>query len=168
MKIHHHSLIRRITSPILKTLGILVALYLFICSLTFLSTSFRILGGRNLSKLFSNSELLNNPIVGIMIGILVTVAVQSSATSTSIIGKYRWHLLWHLLLIWKILILYLFVWQKKNNFSLERIRETTKKDSVVKNILAIIFLLFFFHSKNACNLSNKTSVRNFSLRNNWI
>ena len=89
MKIHHHSLIRRITSPILKTLGILVALYLFICSLTFLSTSFRILGGRNLSKLFSNSELLNNPIVGIMIGILVTVAVQSSATSTSIIGKYR-------------------------------------------------------------------------------
>lgn len=85
MKIHHRGLIHRIASPILKTLGILVALYLFICSLTFLSTSFRILGGRNLSKLFSSSELLSNPIVGIMIGILVTVAVQSSATSTSII-----------------------------------------------------------------------------------
>ena len=128
MKIHHHSLIRRITSPILKTLGILVALYLFICSLTFLSTSFRILGGRNLSKLFSNSELLNNPIVGIMIGILVTVAVQSSATSTSIIGKYSCHLLILVaVLIWEILILYLFVWQNRNNFSLERIWETTKK-----------------------------------------
>jgi len=85
MKIHHHSLLRRLTAPILRTLGILLALYLFICSLTFLSTSFRILGGRNLSKLFSSSELLSNPIVGIMIGILVTVAVQSSATSTSII-----------------------------------------------------------------------------------
>jgi len=66
-------------------MGILVALYLFICSLTFLSTAFRILGGRNLSNLFHNSQILSNPIVGIMIGILVTVAVQSSATSTSII-----------------------------------------------------------------------------------
>ncbi|CAB4059739.1 SLC34A [Lepeophtheirus salmonis] len=47
--------------------------------------SFRILGGKNLSKLFSSSTLLSNPIVGVMIGILVTVLVQSSATSTSII-----------------------------------------------------------------------------------
>ena len=85
MKIHHRSLIHRIASPVYKTLGILLALYLFVCSLTFLSTSFRILGGRNLSKLFSSSEILSNPIVGIMIGILVTVAVQSSSTSTSII-----------------------------------------------------------------------------------
>lgn len=85
MKIHNRSLLHRIASPLYKTLGILLALYLFVCSLTFLSTSFRILGGRNLSKLFSSSEILSNPIVGIMIGILVTVAVQSSSTSTSII-----------------------------------------------------------------------------------
>ena len=85
MKIHQRSLLHRLGSPILKTLGISAALYLFICSLTFLSTAFRILGGRNLSNLFQNSQILSNPIVGIMIGILVTVAVQSSATSTSII-----------------------------------------------------------------------------------
>ena len=85
MKIHHRGLLQRLASPILKTLGIIAALYLFVCSLTFLSTAFRILGGRNLSNLFQNSEILSNPIVGIMIGILVTVAVQSSATSTSII-----------------------------------------------------------------------------------
>lgn len=85
MKIHNRGILQKVASPLLKTMGILVALYLFICSLTFLSTSFRILGGRNLSKLFQSSELLSNPIVGIMIGILVTVAVQSSATSTSII-----------------------------------------------------------------------------------
>jgi len=85
MKIHQHSSLHRLASPILKTLGISAALYLFICSLTFLSTAFRILGGRNLSNLFQNSQILSNPIVGIMIGILVTVAVQSSATSTSII-----------------------------------------------------------------------------------
>jgi len=79
------SFIKRFASGLLKTVGILLSLYLFVCSLTFLSTSFRILGGRNLSSLFSDSEVLSNPIVGVMIGILVTVLVQSSATSTSII-----------------------------------------------------------------------------------
>ena len=34
---------------------------------------------------FANSELLNNPVVGVMIGVLVTVLVQSSSTSTTII-----------------------------------------------------------------------------------
>jgi len=76
---------KRLAYGFLKTAGILVSLYMFVCSLTFLSTSFRILGGRNLSSLFSDSEVLSNPIVGVMIGILVTVLVQSSATSTSII-----------------------------------------------------------------------------------
>ena len=37
------------------------------------------------SALFKNSELLNNPVVGVMIGVLVTVLVQSSSTSTTII-----------------------------------------------------------------------------------
>jgi len=79
------SFIKRFATGLVKTVGILLSLYLFVCSLTFLSTSFRILGGRNLSSLFSDSQVLSNPIVGVMIGILVTVLVQSSATSTSII-----------------------------------------------------------------------------------
>lgn len=70
---------------LVKVLALLASLYFFICSLTFLSTSFRILGGKNLSSFFSSSELLSNPIVGVMIGIVVTALVQSSATSTSII-----------------------------------------------------------------------------------
>jgi sodium-dependent phosphate cotransporter len=85
MKIQQPPIVKRVLSATLKTVGILVSLYLFIVSLTFLSTSFRILGGRNLSSFFSNSELLSNPVVGVMIGILVTVLVQSSSTSTSII-----------------------------------------------------------------------------------
>jgi len=64
---------------------LLSCLYFFICSLSFLSDSFRILGGKNIGALFSNSELLKNPVVGLMIGVLVTVLVQSSSTSTSII-----------------------------------------------------------------------------------
>ena len=50
-----------------KTAAALVSLYLFVCSLTFLSSSFRILGGKNLSSLFEG-DLLSNPVVGVMIG----------------------------------------------------------------------------------------------------
>ena len=37
------------------------------------------------SQVFASSELLTNPVVGLMMGCLVTVLVQSSSTSTSII-----------------------------------------------------------------------------------
>lgn len=70
---------------IVKLLLLLTCLYFFICSLSFLSDSFRILGGRNIGGFFADSQLLKNPIVGVMIGNLVTVLVQSSSTSTSII-----------------------------------------------------------------------------------
>ncbi len=40
---------------------------------------------RNAGEIFQNSNLLQNPVVGVMIGILVTVLVQSSSTSTSIV-----------------------------------------------------------------------------------
>ena len=69
----------------LRVLALLTYFYFFVCSLSFLSDSFRILGGKNIGALFSNSELLQNPVVGLMIGVLVTVLVQSSSTSTSII-----------------------------------------------------------------------------------
>ncbi|XP_023335516.1 sodium-dependent phosphate transport protein 2A [Eurytemora carolleeae] len=69
----------------LKLIFLLGFLYFFICSLSFLSDSFRVLGGKNIGGLFTKSELLQNPIVGVMIGVLVTVLVQSSSTSTSII-----------------------------------------------------------------------------------
>lgn len=85
MKFQQPTLLKRVVIATLKTVGIIVSLYLFVISLTFLSTSFRIIGGRNLSSFVSDSELLSNPIVGVMIGILVTVLVQSSSTSTSII-----------------------------------------------------------------------------------
>ena len=65
----------RVFKAFVKTVGLLLALYFFICSLTFLSYSFRLLGGKNLSSLFSDSELLSNPIVGVMIGILVTGSI---------------------------------------------------------------------------------------------
>jgi len=60
-------------------------LYLFISSLGLLASSFRLLGGRTASSVFQQSAVLGSPVVGLMIGVLVTVLVQSSSTSSSII-----------------------------------------------------------------------------------
>ncbi|XP_065053390.1 sodium-dependent phosphate transport protein 2B-like [Rhopilema esculentum] len=68
-----------------KLLVLLALLYLFICSLSFLSSAFRLLGGKAAGEAFSSNKVLKNPVAGLMIGVLATVLVQSSSTSTSIV-----------------------------------------------------------------------------------
>ena len=68
-----------------KVCVIVGSLYLFICSLSFLASGFRLVAGREAGKVFQNNEVLGNPIAGMLMGVLVTVLVQSSSTSTSII-----------------------------------------------------------------------------------
>lgn len=66
----------------LNVLGILITLYGFLFSLGLMGDSFKILGGKTAGELFQN---ITNPISGLMIGILATVLVQSSSTSTSVV-----------------------------------------------------------------------------------
>ncbi|XP_071825572.1 sodium-dependent phosphate transport protein 2A-like isoform X2 [Apostichopus japonicus] len=70
---------------LLKPISVLFFLYFFICSLDLMSSSFRLLGGREAGEVLGENELLNNPVCGLMLGILATVLVQSSSTSTSIV-----------------------------------------------------------------------------------
>ena len=67
---------------ILNLFGILLTLYGFLFSLGLMGDSFKILGGKTAGSLFQN---ITNPISGLMIGILATVLVQSSSTSTSVV-----------------------------------------------------------------------------------
>ncbi|NWX93920.1 NPT2A protein, partial [Nothoprocta pentlandii] len=85
-------------------------LYLFVCSLDVLSSAFQLAGGRApgapwprehpprgcpaahallagkvAGDIFKDNAILSNPVAGLVVGILVTVLVQSSSTSTSII-----------------------------------------------------------------------------------
>lgn len=76
--------VKRVTLNTTKIALTLTFLYFFICSLDFLSSSFRLIAGKTTGDVLNN-EYVKNPIVGLMIGILVTVLVQSSSTSTSII-----------------------------------------------------------------------------------
>ena len=70
---------------VFKLLVIVAALYFFICSLSFLATGFRLVAGARAGEIFQNSAVFNNPIAGMLVGVLVTVLVQSSSTSTSIV-----------------------------------------------------------------------------------
>lgn len=70
---------------LLRLLILLITLYLFVCSLSFLSTAFRLVGGITAGQVLNRHTLLTNPVAALMIGVLVTVLVQSSSTSTSIV-----------------------------------------------------------------------------------
>ena len=75
----------RVVSTITKIALLLGLLYLFICSLSFLSSAFRLLGGKTAGEVFTETSVLANPVAGVVIGLLATVLVQSSSTSTSIV-----------------------------------------------------------------------------------
>ena len=66
----------------LKIVGVLIALYFFLFGLDLMGGSFSALGSKGAGNLFTFSD---NPIAGLMVGILATVLVQSSSTSTSIV-----------------------------------------------------------------------------------
>eukprot|EP00441_Pelagodinium_beii_P040340 CAMPEP_0197636494 /NCGR_PEP_ID=MMETSP1338-20131121/11980_1 /TAXON_ID=43686 ORGANISM="Pelagodinium beii, Strain RCC1491" /NCGR_SAMPLE_ID=MMETSP1338 /ASSEMBLY_ACC=CAM_ASM_000754 /LENGTH=575 /DNA_ID=CAMNT_0043208731 /DNA_START=41 /DNA_END=1768 /DNA_ORIENTATION=- len=65
-----------------KVLGLLACLYVFMLALDLMGVSFKALGGKGAGQLFS---ITDNPIAGLMVGVLATVLVQSSSTSTSIV-----------------------------------------------------------------------------------
>ncbi|RNA26003.1 sodium-dependent phosphate transport 2A [Brachionus plicatilis] len=68
-----------------KILGLLLCLFIFICSLELMSTSFQLLGARLIEKTNKLNAVLENKLAGLMIGILLTLLVQSSSTSSSIV-----------------------------------------------------------------------------------
>ena len=65
-----------------RTIIILSSLYAFLFGLDMMGSSFKALSGKNIGDLF---QQINNPIAGLIVGILVTVMLQSSSTTTSII-----------------------------------------------------------------------------------
>ncbi|XP_041604737.1 sodium-dependent phosphate transport protein 2A isoform X3 [Vulpes lagopus] len=77
--------LRQVGMTFLKVPLMLAFLYLFVCSLDVLSSAFQLAGGKVAGDIFKDNAILSNPVAGLVVGILVTVLVQSSSTSTSII-----------------------------------------------------------------------------------
>ncbi|KAA0722473.1 Sodium-dependent phosphate transport protein 2B [Triplophysa tibetana] len=74
---------------VLLTVGKLICLvgllYMFVCSLDLLSSGFQLVGGKVAGDIFQDNVVLSNPLAGLVIGMLVTLLVQSSSTSSSIV-----------------------------------------------------------------------------------
>ncbi len=68
-----------------KTIAVLVLLYLFLVSISLLSTSFKTFGEDFANRLIQTTS---NPFVGLFIGILATSLIQSSSTTTSMIVSF--------------------------------------------------------------------------------
>ncbi|XP_077990687.1 sodium-dependent phosphate transport protein 2B-like [Glandiceps talaboti] len=64
---------------------VFVALYFFVVALNVMGDAFTLIGGSAASTALSDSTILENPITGLMIGVLITVILQSSSATTSII-----------------------------------------------------------------------------------
>jgi len=63
-------------------LGVLFFLYFFLVGLDLLGSSAKVIGGCAAGALFGDST---NPVAGLMVGILATVLIQSSSSTTSIV-----------------------------------------------------------------------------------
>eukprot|EP00064_Thunnus_orientalis_P004752 superscaffoldBa00000442_g4764 len=77
--------VKTVVSALCKIPLLVLLLYIFVCSLDILSSAFQLAGGRVAGDIFQENAILSNPVAGLVVGILVTVLVQSSSTSTSII-----------------------------------------------------------------------------------
>ena len=61
---------------------ILASLYFFLFGLDVMGNAFKALSGKAVGSFFTS---IGNPVAGLMVGILVTVLLQSSSTTTSIV-----------------------------------------------------------------------------------
>ncbi|KAM5192519.1 sodium-dependent phosphate transport protein 2B isoform 1-T1 [Mantella aurantiaca] len=77
--------IMSVLMSITRFILLVALLYFFVCSLDVLSSAFQLVGGKAAGDIFKNHSVLTNPVAGLVIGVLVTVLVQSSSTSTSIV-----------------------------------------------------------------------------------
>lgn len=69
-------------SIVVRILFVIGLLYLFLLSITMLGTAFKLMGKEVAAQIF---QATSNPLVGLMIGVLVTSIVQSSSTTTSLV-----------------------------------------------------------------------------------
>ncbi|XP_077061177.1 solute carrier family 34 member 2a isoform X1 [Siphateles boraxobius] len=77
--------ILRVLTTVAKFIVLVGLLYMFVCSLDILSSAFQLVGGKAAGDIFQENKVLSNPLAGLVIGMLVTLLVQSSSTSSSIV-----------------------------------------------------------------------------------
>lgn len=65
---------------ILKVIGVFVVIFAFICSLALLTDAFKLIGGQGIGRAVRNNRFIQNPISASIIGMVITIILQSSST----------------------------------------------------------------------------------------
>ncbi|GMT07268.1 hypothetical protein PENTCL1PPCAC_29442, partial [Pristionchus entomophagus] len=68
-----------------KCLAIIVVIFIYLCTLSTLATAFTLLSSRGLGKYIRDSSLIRDPASALIIGMLITVVLQSSTTFTNVL-----------------------------------------------------------------------------------
>jgi len=77
--------LKSILIGILKAVGIILCVWIFICSIKLMYSGLMAIAGKTAGDIFSSNVFLSNPITGLIIGIMFTVIIQSSSTTISIV-----------------------------------------------------------------------------------
>jgi sodium-dependent phosphate cotransporter len=68
-----------------KIFLLLLIVFLFICTLGLLSDAFQLIGGKGLGNTIKKSQFLQNPISATIIGMVISLVLQSSSTLISLL-----------------------------------------------------------------------------------
>ncbi|GMT36385.1 hypothetical protein PFISCL1PPCAC_27682, partial [Pristionchus fissidentatus] len=68
-----------------KLLAVLAVIFIYLCTLSSLATAFTLLSSRGLGKYIRDSTLIRDPASALIIGMLITVVLQSSTTFTNVL-----------------------------------------------------------------------------------
>ncbi|GMR60966.1 hypothetical protein PMAYCL1PPCAC_31161, partial [Pristionchus mayeri] len=68
-----------------KIMAILAVIFLYLCTLSTLATAFTLLSSRGLGKYIRDSSLIRDPASALIVGMLITVVLQSSTTFTNVL-----------------------------------------------------------------------------------
>ncbi|KAF8356443.1 hypothetical protein PRIPAC_98066 [Pristionchus pacificus] len=68
-----------------KILAIILVIFIYLCTLSILASAFTLLSSRGLGKYIRDSSLIRDPASALIIGMLITVVLQSSTTFTNVL-----------------------------------------------------------------------------------
>ncbi|KAI1730318.1 na+/Pi-cotransporter domain-containing protein [Ditylenchus destructor] len=70
---------------ILKLIALLMVIFAFICTLGLLSDAFKLIGGKGIGDAIKKSDVIQNPISASIVGMVITLILQSSSTLISVL-----------------------------------------------------------------------------------
>jgi sodium-dependent phosphate cotransporter len=77
--------VKHVGVVLLKLACLLLVIFTFICTLGLLADAFKLIGGKGIGEAVRNSKIIQNPVSASIVGMVITLILQSSSTLISIL-----------------------------------------------------------------------------------